>query len=65
MLTDEMFISEVSENISILSKSATTLSVSLQISEVNFLPSEFNPSSNNCAAPRIPESGFLISCAKT
>ncbi|MNV90238.1 hypothetical protein D3C71_1846070 [compost metagenome] len=52
-----------SENTSIRSTSETIRSVSSQISRVSARSSSLTEVSSNCAAPRMPESGFLISCA--
>ena len=52
-----------SENDSIRSTSLTMRSVSSQISRVSARSSSPTELSSNCAAPRMPESGFLISWA--
>ncbi len=52
-----------SENTSMRSTSAQIRSVSSQISRVSTVSSGVTDCSSSCAAPRIPDSGFLTSWA--
>ncbi len=63
MLTGWRSTGRSSENTSIRSTSETMRSVSSQISRVSARSSSDTAVSSSCAAPRMPESGFLISCA--
>ena len=63
MLTGSRSIGRSSANTSMRSTSFTMRSVSSQISLVSERSSSPADCSSSCAAPRMPDSGFLISCA--
>ena len=63
MLTGSRSIGRSSANISIRSTSATMRSASSQIRRVSARSSSSASVSRSCAAPRMPDSGFLISWA--
>ena len=63
MLTGSRSTGRSSANTSMRSTSFTMRSVSSQISVVSGRSSSPADCSSNCAAPRMPDSGFLISCA--
>ena len=63
MLTGPRARGRSSENISMRSTSATIRSVSSQISRVSSRSPASALRSRSWAAPRMPESGFLTSCA--
>ncbi len=63
MLTGSRSIGRSSVNTSMRSTSFTIRSASSQISRVKVRSSSPTDCSSSCAAPRMPDSGFLISCA--
>ena len=63
MLTGSRSIGRSSENTSMRSTSFTMRSASSQISRVSARSSSLTDDSRSCAAPRMPDSGFLISWA--
>ncbi len=63
MLTGSRSTGRSSANTSMRSTSFTMRSVSSQISRVSERSSSPADCSSSCAAPRMPDSGFLISCA--
>ena len=63
MLTGPRATGRSSPNTSMRSTSVTMRSASSQISRVSMRSSEDAACSSSCAAPRMPDSGFLISCA--
>ena len=63
MLTGPRATGRSSPNTSMRSTRVTMRSASSQISRVSMRSSDEAACSSNCAAPRMPDSGFLISCA--
>ena len=63
MLTGPRATGRSSPNTSMRSTSVTMRSASSQISRVSMRSSDEAGCSSSCAAPRMPDSGFLISCA--
>ena len=63
MLTGPRATGRSSPNTSMRSTSVTMRSASSQISRVSMRSSDEAACSSSCAAPRMPDSGFLISCA--
>ena len=63
MLTGARSSGRTTENISMRSTSATIRSASSQISRVSSRSPGSAPCSSSWAAPRMPDSGFLTSCA--
>ena len=63
MLTGSRSTGRSSANTSMRSTSFTMRSASSQIRRVSVRSSSSADCSSSCAAPRMPESGFLISCA--